>query len=176
MRHFDHALKEDERDQIEKHAASCPHCGALWGELKGILYILETAPPVEPPPDLEKLVMNQIDSLSASPSDGANDVLKALYGSMSAAAVIMAFAVTPGLHDSGILDLLLVGARSLNSLLENAWNVQVVYNLLSGVFPQIIFTALNTIQAVYIIAGFAAVIVGVKKLVMTGMDFQKVKD
>ncbi len=176
MRHFDHALEEDERELIEKHAGSCPRCRALLGDLRGIMQILETAPPVEPPSDLEKLVMNRIQSLSTSPVNGTNNLLKALYGSMSVAAVMLASVVTQGLHEASILNLLLLWARGLYLFLENAWNFQIVYHLLSGVFSQMIFSILNTIEAVYIIAGLVAVIVGVKKLLLPGLTFQKVKD
>jgi hypothetical protein len=176
MRHFDHALSEGERELLDQHIGFCPRCRALMGDLQGIMQTLETAPPMEPPSDLEKLVMNRIQSLPVSQSNGSNNLIKALYGSMSMAAVMLTCAVSLGLHEAGILDLFLLSAHGLNSFLEKAWNFQIVYNLLSGVFSQMIFSILNTIQAVYIIAGFTAIVVGFKKLVMPGPAFQKVKD
>ncbi len=176
MRHFDHALGEDERERLDQHMDSCPNCRAFMEELQGILQAMETAPPVEPPAELEKLVMNRIQSFPESPARGSNNQVKALYGSMSAAAVLLACMVTPGLHEDGIINLLLQGVRGLNSFLENAWKFQVVYNLLYGVFSHMIVPFLNTIQAVYIVAGFTAVIMGIKKLVLAGPVFQKSED
>jgi hypothetical protein len=176
MRHFDHVLIEEERKQLVQHIESCQHCRALMDDLQGIMQTLETSPQVEPPPDLEKLVMNRIQSLPASTENSSNNFLKALYGSISIAAVMLASAFTLGLHEDSIPSIISHGATGLFSFLENVWNFQIVYNLLSGVFPQIISSISKTIQAVYIIAGFAAIIMGVKSLLLQGQDFQKAKE
>lgn len=176
MRHFDHALLEDERKQLERHLDSCPKCRSLMADLQGIMQTLETARPLEPPSGMEQLVMNRIQSLPESPAHGPNNLITALYGSMSAAAVMLACAVAMGLGGNGILTLVSQGAAGLNSFLEQAWNFQIVYNLLSVFFSQMIFSIVNTIQAVYVIAGFAAIVVGIKKLVLPGPAFQKSED
>lgn len=176
MRQFDRSLDEGERELLEQHMNSCPDCRALFRDLQGVLRTLESAPPVEPPADLEKLVMNRIEALPVSPANGSDNLIKALYGSMSMAAAMLAFAATLGFNDTGILSFISTAAAGLNSFLEITWNFQIVYNLLTGIFSRMIFSVLSTIQAVYIIAGFTAVIVGIKKLVLTGPAFQKVKD
>jgi hypothetical protein len=175
MRHFDHELNEEERELLEQHLASCPECRALMADLQGIMLKLETSPMMEPPSHMEEMVMKRIQPMPDSQESGSNNFLKALYGSMSFIAVMLACAVTLGVQD-GILSLISEGAVSLNSFIENAWNFQIVYNLVSELFSQIIFSVLNTIQAVYVIAGFAAIIVGFKKLLQSGAVFQKAKD
>ncbi len=175
MKSFDHAINERDQELLNQHMNSCPHCRALMGDLKGIMNTLETIPQLEPPLDMENLVMNRIHSLPVYQERSAKDLLKALYGSMSVIAVVLGCVVTLGVQD-GILSLLSQGAESMNSFLENAWNFQIVYNLLSDVFSQMLASIVSTIQYVYVIAGLAAVIAGFKKLVLTGPVFHKAKE
>ncbi len=175
MQIFDHAINESDRELLDQHMISCPNCSALMADMTGIIHTLETAPQLEPPADMEKLVMSKIQSLHSYQEGSANDILKALYGSLSVLAVVLGCVVTLGIQD-GILSLISQGADSLNSFLENAWNFQIVYNLLSDVFSQMISSIVSTIQYVYIIAGFAVIIAGFKKLVLSGPVFHKVKE
>lgn len=175
MRHFDHLLNKDELELLNQHIDSCPDCRALMNDMNIIMLTLETAPLVEPPADLEKMVMRQIDFLPESREHESNNMIKALYGSLSVIAVMLACIVTLGVYD-GILSLISQGAGGLNSFLENAWNFQVVYNLLTDVFSQIIFSILNTIQAVYILAGFSVIVLGFIKLIQPRIFFHKAKE
>jgi hypothetical protein len=175
MRHFDHLLNKEESELLSRHADSCPGCRALMSDMSSIMQALETAPVVEPPADMEKMVMNRIDSLPENREHESNNIIKAIYGTLSVVAVMLACVVTLGVYD-GVLSLMFQGAGSLNSFIENAWNLQVVYNLVTDAFSQILFSIFNTIQAVYILAGFTAVILGFIKLIQPGSFFHKAKE
>ena len=176
MRHFDHALHEEERELLDQHIGSCPHCRALLGDLQGIMQTLETAPQIEPSADMEKLVMNKIHSLPATPVDGTDGFIKALHGSMSIAALLLVCAAALSLPEGGILDLISQGVRGLYSLIEMMWSVQIVYDMLSGLFSQMIALIIKTIYGVFILAGLAAAFMVIKKLLRPELAMQRTKD
>ena len=172
MEHFDHAIGDRDRGLLDGHMDSCPECRALMDDLRGILPTLESAPPAEPPSNLETLVMKRIRS-AAEPPYGPDNLIKAMYASMGAAAALLSFAATAGPGETGILSLLSRGAAGLNSMLAEAWKVQVAYSLLSGLISPAVSSLFNTAVAAFIIAAFATIVTVIKKAASTGTELRK---
>jgi hypothetical protein len=175
MRYFDHTLNREEQESLRQHTDACPLCRALFNDMQGIVGTLETAPQVEPDPNLEKLVMDRIQSLPAFGPVDAEGFMMALYASISLAALSLVFLAALNFSEAGILELITASLRGLYSLTDNAWIARVACHVTFELFPQSIVQCINTIFGVYILAGLAAAFMVVKNLLLPGPAMHKMK-
>lgn len=161
---LDHDLSDHELEQLKEHADSCEQCRELLGDLRGITHALESAPQLDPPENVEVLVMSRVMQFSEPAAEKGDNLLKAVYGTLALVGLLLFWAVSAGLQGFGVMDVLLQGIRSLFIFVEEAWNYQVAYHLVSSIFSQGIDSLITTLQAVYVLAGLGSIVAGIKKL------------
>lgn len=168
MRHFDHVLDAGEEERLRLHLEACPHCRALFDDLRGILGTLETAPQGEADPGLERLVMDRLDTMPASAPGAADGIREGLYGSMGVAALLLVCVAPFEFPATGYLDLITGGIRGLSSIMEMAWIAQTVYDLASGFFAHAMALLIQTVYGIFILTGLTAAVMVLKSQLRPG--------
>ena len=165
MRSLDHTLTEAEQENLEKHAVICPDCGSLLMDLRRITHSLENTPSQDAPIDIEERVMNRISSISISPEESGGKFLKVLYGLVISAALVLTFFLNPGLFNKGLSNLILIGARTLDVIMENVWSFQLANRMLLTLFSDTISSASMTVRGGLTLGVLVAVIVKLKNII-----------
>ena len=147
MQYFDHDLASRDRDALDKHIDSCPHCRALHRELAGILNTLENAAPVEPDADLERLVLDRIMSLPSRPRTDRDILTKVLYGSLAGMAALLFLILGLSFQGMGYLDFLLKAQDYTYWSSTLLVNLQIAYGIVSGLFQADVLEASREIVA-----------------------------
>jgi predicted anti-sigma-YlaC factor YlaD len=162
MGFFDHELEGGDREALDEHLNSCPHCRALRQDLAGILGTLENAVPAEPGADLERLVLNRIMSLPARPERERDTLSMVLYGTFATLAALLLLML--GLSFQGMDYLDLVQAVQDYTYLFSALlvNLQIAYGIVTGLFPADVLELSREMLAVSLVAAFTLLIVAMK--------------
>jgi predicted anti-sigma-YlaC factor YlaD len=151
MRYFDHDLSEHEQEKLDQHLDSCSNCRLLFLQLSGIMDALENTKPAEPEPYLERLVMDRIMSLPAQPDNNTQYSLTMLvYGLAAGIVALLLWAISLTVQDSGFLDLIQVGKQYLDVFSGFMVDLQIVYQILAGLFPSEMFSLFLAIQFIFI--------------------------
>ena len=162
MRYFDHDLSKNEWELLDQHLNSCSSCRTLFCDLTGILNVLETAVPVEPQPDLERLVLNRVMSLQVHSDKNLNALLKAIYGSLAGAAILFLFVMSWTLGNTSWFELLLLSRQYLDVFSGIALNLQIIYQMATGLFSPTILSVFRELQAICTFVLFILVFIAVK--------------
>jgi len=177
MRYFDHSrarrhdLPPSDQEVLHRHLDSCPGCRALFNDFNEIFGVLETAPPVEPSPELIGLVLQQITPpvrrVTPNSRQIQNELAKWIYGSLAGAAAVLLAAISMALTDTSFFELLLQARRFLNLFSGIAFNLQIIYQLVNGLFASAIFSVFREIQMCFMAALFAMAILVLRKVIET---------
>lgn len=174
MRYFDHELDGHEQEALDQHLHSCPRCRALRDDLAGILNTLESVVMVEPEPDLERLVMNRVMSLSAYPYEDRITLPKLIYGTLAGLASLLFLMLGLSVQNMGYGDLILAGRDCVYWSSAILVHLQIAYGIVSSLFPEDISAAFREIQVASVLAVFVLVLVAVKtavaRLTVEGTD------
>jgi predicted anti-sigma-YlaC factor YlaD len=151
MRYFDHDFSGNEREKLDQHLDSCSNCRLLFSQLSGILNTLENAKAAEPEPHLERLVMDRIMSLPAPPDNKEQcRPVKLIYGMFAGIVALLLLVISLVLQDSGFPELVLTGKYYLDMFSSFVVDLQIVYQIVAGVFPSEMFSLVLTIQFIFI--------------------------
>jgi hypothetical protein len=146
MRQFDHELSDDEREVLNGHLHSCPSCLLLSSDLTGILNPLETATPLEPPPDLERAVLSLVESLGVVPVGNSSGPTKVVCGSLAGLLAVLCLLVGPQVLDIGLLELVAAGTRYLDWFSSILLNLQIAYQIVASLFLPAMSFVIRDIQ------------------------------
>ena len=151
MRYFDHDLSGNKQKKLDQHLDSCSKCRLLFSQLSGIMDTLENTKPAEPEPHLERLVMDRIMSLPAEPDNNEQYSLTTLfYGSAAGIVAVLLWAISLIVQDSGLPDLIQAGKHYLDVFSGFMVDLQIVYQIVAGLFPSEMFSLVLTIQFIFI--------------------------
>lgn len=163
MRYFDHDLSGREQEKLDQHLDSCSKCRLLFSQLSGILVTLENTDMPEPEPRLEGLVMEQIMLLPAQPDNKEQYRLTTLiYGMFAGIVALLLWIISLTIQDSGFLDLIQVGKLYLDVFSGFMVDLQIVYQIVAGLFPSEMFSLVLTIQFIFIASVLMLVFVAMK--------------
>jgi hypothetical protein len=158
MRYFDHDLTESEQKLLSLHTQACQHCRTLFDKLNKIFVVLEDAPPVEPDPNLEKSVLARVKSLPLFPVKDEYRLIKNICGPIALLVFLLFSTIAHNVQTTDFSDILFHGADYLNSFTEILWNLQIIYDISSGLFPQMTVPLFQNIQSFYITGVIFAVV------------------
>jgi predicted anti-sigma-YlaC factor YlaD len=151
MRYFDRDLSGSKQKKLDRHLDSCSECRLLFSQLSGIMDTLENAKPAEPEPHLERLVMDRIMSLPAETDNDNQYSLTALfYGAAAGIAAVVLWAISLIVQDGGLPGLIEVGKQCLDVFSDFMAGLQIVYQIVAGLFPSEVFLLVLTIQFIFI--------------------------
>jgi hypothetical protein len=174
MQYFDHELDKEEKDLLDQHIGSCSSCRALFDKLNGILNVLEQSQQIEVDPELERSVFARIKSLPAysvknkySPSIN--------LGRAIAAAALLAILLPMLSLKSSLIDLIFDAVGYADSILKHIWNVQIIYDISSGLFQETLNSLFQTIQCVCIAGVICTAIICLKNAIDRSGRIQKSK-
>jgi hypothetical protein len=162
MGYFDHEADGPEREVLDRHLDSCSHCRALRDDLTGILKTLENGVPPEPEPYLETLVLDRVMSLPVQREGDRNRSLKVVYGTLGGLAALLSLGLVLSVEDIGYRDLLLAGRDYLYWSTAIIVDLQIAYELVSGLFPVDIYALFREVQVASMLAVLMSLVVAVK--------------
>lgn len=134
MRQLDHELSDDERVLLNQHLDSCPSCPVLSSDLTGILIALESATPLEPPPDLELVVLSRVASLEVASTGNGGGPAKVLCGALAGLMALLCALVGPRVLDISPIELLATGTGYLDWFSSILFNLQIAYQIAASPF------------------------------------------
>lgn len=178
MRYFDHVLSQTEIDDLYQHLDSCKTCHQKFTELQTIMASLENSPMVEPPLVLEEAILNRIHACAQSSLPVSTDqtdygLTRLIYGSLTAIMAILVIISTLYWKDTGFFDFILEGRRILYSITTTVMNLQIIYQVSSGLFASALIAVLRQIQTVYVTVILITVCLTIKtalsKMFKTGL-------
>jgi hypothetical protein len=91
--YLDGALDPASRQELEQHAAACPHCGPLLADSREFTAFLERVPAVEAPPELFTTILYQTQSTRAK-LDRAAGRWRRWFGPLLQPRFVMGMAMT----------------------------------------------------------------------------------
>lgn len=151
MRYFDHDLSGREQEKLDQHLDSCSKCRLLFSQLSGILGTLEKTVPPGPESHLERLVMDRIMSLPDRPDTNEQHIsAKLVYGSFAGITAMLLWTISLIVQDSGFPDPIQAGRHYLDVFAGFIVDLQIVYQIVAGLFPSEIFSLVLTIQFIFI--------------------------
>jgi hypothetical protein len=170
MRHFDHELNHGEQELLHQHLNGCPDCRNLYDGLHQILTPLEAAPPVEPDPGLEKMVMERIKKLpvtrSKPRSHEETGLAKMIYGWLATALVLLMLAIHLALQNTNFPEFLLQIRQYSGFLSGIALDSQIILQVIAGVFSQTISLIFREIQNIFLAAIMFGVVLTIRYTVV----------
>jgi predicted anti-sigma-YlaC factor YlaD len=153
MRYFDRDLSGSKQKKLDQHLDSCSECRLLFSQLSGIMDTLENTKPAEPEPHLESLVMDRIMSLPAEPdNDNQYSLTTRFYGSAAGITAVLLWAISLIAQDSGLPDLIEAGKQYLDVFSGFMADLQIVYQIVAGLFPSEMLSLVLTIQSIFIVS------------------------
>jgi hypothetical protein len=162
MRYFDHELARRDQEVLDQHLHSCRGCRALRQDLTGILNTLENAVPMEPDADLEKQVLDRIMSMPAGPKGDRDTLPKVAYGTLAGLAALFLLILALSFQSMGYVDLMMAARDYAYWSSAFLVNLQIAYEIVSGLFPVDVVEASREILAVSVLAVFVLLLVAVK--------------
>jgi predicted anti-sigma-YlaC factor YlaD len=151
MRYFDRDLSGSRQKKLDRHLDSCSECRLLFSQLSGIMDTLENTKPVEPEAYLERLVMDRIMLLPAEADNNNQYSLTTLfYGSAAGIAAVLLWVISLIVQDSGLSDLIQTGKQYLDVFSGYIADLQIVYQIVAGLFPSEVFSLVLIIQFIFI--------------------------
>lgn len=163
MKYFDRQLNDIELAQMKQHLKTCKRCGEGFGELDGIVSLLETESMVEPPEDFEIQVMNKINSYENSRRRSTSKLLVFLYNFTTAVAVALLLIFVVQLKEVDIR----IGQyfTSFSGFTEGLYSFATeAFGIVSGVVRAFVQVAVILIRNYYyILITLAALLLAVQK-------------
>jgi hypothetical protein len=163
MRYFDHDLSRPELEKLNQHLDSCSNCRLLFSQLGGILGTLENTVPAEPEPHIERLVMEQIMLIPAK--QGNKELYRSVrqvYGTLAGIIAFLVWITSLTIQDWSLTDLILAARNYLDVLFGYIVDLQIVYQIVAGLFPSEIISLLFRIQFIFIIGIFMLVFLAMR--------------
>jgi len=163
MHYFDHDLSGHEQEKLDQHLDLCSNCRLLFSQLSGILGTLENTVPTEPEPHLDRLVMDRIMSLPVQPSNNEKyGSTKLVYASFAGIVTLLLLVISLAVQGSSFPDLILMGRQYLDVFSDFMLDLQIVYQIVAGLFSSEIFSLVLGIQFVIMIAIFMLMFMAVR--------------
>ena len=163
MRYFDNDLSGQERKKLDQHLDACSSCRLLLSQLSGILNTLENTESPKPGPDLERLVMEQVMLLPVQLDNNEEyRPVRLIYGTFAGIVASLLWIISLTIQDWDLMDLILAGRSYLDVLSGFMVDMQIVYQIVAGLFPSEMFSLFLSIQFIFIITMFMLAFVVVR--------------
>jgi hypothetical protein len=130
--------------------------------LGALIPAIARIPEVDVPVDFEARVMRRVRTMSPPATKEAVTPLAGLYISMGVLALLLVCAVS--LDEAGFADLLLQWAQKGLSVLAQAWNIQIVYQILASFLSREIRSLVDAVEGACVMAGLVVLVAGFRRL------------
>ena len=164
MRYFDHDLSNPDRQLLDRHLNSCSLCSALFLDLTGILSSLENSVQIEPPLELERLILKKVRLLPTPGKTAQNELVKVIYGSVALLSALVLVIICIAIGDTGFFELLLAGSSYLDSLSNIALILQILYQNINPLFSPRIASLFREIQVIGTLTMFITVFMAARRV------------